>query len=150
MRYSLADYIVTIEPNDEAIKSFFGTLSIGGGNSGNCVGSISLSIVQNLWETTGYATGGWVHNKNYDRHGTCSIQINQMSPEVRSFVDLCNHYFSGDYGSVTITVTAARGEEIVPIATCADCYIQKTADQTYGPSAENQNWVFTCGQIVYN
>ena len=42
MKYSLANYILSIEPNDEIIKTYFGTISIGG--EGSAVGSISMNI----------------------------------------------------------------------------------------------------------
>lgn len=148
MRYSLADYIVTIKPNDPEIATVFQSLSIGG--QGTALGSINLNTNANLWETTGYPTGAWIHNKSYDRHGTCVININQMSPEVALLVQLCNHYYTGDYGGVTITVSAANGGESRTVATCIDCYVQKNADKTFGAAAENQNWVFTCGQVVYD
>ena len=55
MRYSLANYILSVKPDDPAINAMFGTISIGG--EGNAVGSITLETSNDMWQTKGYATG---------------------------------------------------------------------------------------------
>ena len=144
MKYSLANYILSIDSNDPTIKNMFGAISIGG--EGNYLGNIVVSIVNDMWSTNGYATGAWVHNKNLDRHGTVTVQLNQLSNQVAKFIQLCKIFYSGDYEGFTLSLSDINGNKI---ATGIDCYIQKIADQTYDSSASNQSWVFTCGQINY-
>lgn len=145
MKYSLANYILSIDSNDNEIKQMFGTISIGG--EGSYLGSISLSIENPIWNTTGYATGAWVHNKNLDKHGTATLNLNQLSDAVSRFIQLAKLYYSGDYNGFTLSLSDIGGNRI---ATCVDCYIREIPDQTFESQAGNQNWVFTCGQINYN
>lgn len=145
MKYSLANYIFSIDPNDPLVKEMFGTISIGG--DGSYLGNITLSLANNLIDTTGYPTGGWVHNKSLDRHGTANLQLNQLTEEVAKFIQLAKLYYSNDYEGFTISLSDINGNKI---ATCVDCYINKIPDQVYGESAENQTWTFNCGQINYN
>lgn len=145
MKYSLSDYILSIEPNDYEIKSIFGTISIGG--EGSHLDSITLSITNDMWSTDGYATGGWIHNKNLDRHGTATLSINQLSPAVEKFIQLCKMFYSKDYEGFTLSISDRNGNKI---ASCIDSYLVKIPDQVFGSSAANQNWSFTCGQINYN
>lgn len=144
-RYSLANYILSIDSNDSTIKNMFGTISVGG--EGNYLDSISISLGNNLWDTTGFATGAWVHNKNLSRVGTASLNLSQLSDSVSKFIKLCNTYYSGDYDGLTLSVVDNQGNKI---CTCIDCYIQKIPDQEFGATAGMQNWVFTCGQISFN
>lgn len=145
MRYSLANYILSVEPQSSDIKSMFGTISLGG--EGSYLGTISLSLNEDLWTTTGYATGGWVHNKSLDKHGTASVTLNQLSDPVSKFIQLCNIYYTGNYPGFTLSLSDIDGNKI---ATCIDCYITKIPDQVYANSASDQTWSFTCGQINYN
>ena len=145
MKYSLANYILSIDSNDSEIKRIFGTISIGG--EGSYLDSLSLSNNSNIFETQGYATGGYVHTKNLDRHGTATITLNQLSDKVGRFIQLAKLSLSGDYDGFTLSLTDSNGNKI---ATCIDCYIQKIPDQSFGSSAQTQTWVFTCGQINYN
>lgn len=145
MKYSLANYILSIEPNDAQIKQIFGVTTIGG--EGSSVDSITLSNLTNIYDTTGYATGGWVHNKSLDRHGTATISINQLSDRVTRFIQLAKLSLSGDYDGFTLSLTDIEGNKI---ATCVDCYIQNIPEQAFASTAANQTWTFTCGQINYN
>lgn len=145
MKYSLANYILSIDSNDYEIKNIFGTITIGG--EGDSLDSLSLSHNATMYETTGYATGGWVHNKNLDRHGTATITLNQLSDRVGRFIQLVKLAFSGDYEGFTLSLSDIDGNQI---ATCVDCYITKIPDQSFNPQAQNQTWTFTCGQINYN
>ena len=145
MKYSLANYILSIDSNDSEIKNIFGTISIGG--EGSYLGSISLSLQNPMWETTGFATGAWVHNKSLDRHGSATLTISQLSDAVARFIQLCKLYYSGDYNGFTLSLSDIAGNRI---ATCVDCYIEKIADQSFEAQSGNQSWVFTCGQINYN
>lgn len=145
MKYSLTNYILSIDPNDSAIKQMFGTVSIGG--EGSYLDSITLSNASNIFDTQGYATGGWVHNKSNDRHGTATISLNQLSDRVSRFIQLAKLSLSGDYEGFTLSLSDINGNKI---ATCVDCYITKIPDQTFTASAQNQSWEFTCGQINYD
>ena len=142
MRYSLSNYILSIEPNDPEIKRLFGTLSIGG--EGSVTDSIVISPEGTLFSTTGYATGGWVHNKSQDRHGSASLSINQLSKNVAKFIQLANLYYENDYDGFTLAVSDLAGNKV---ATCIDCYISSIPSQEFRSTASNQTWSFTCGQI---
>ena len=144
MKYSLANYILSIEPLDDTLKSIFGTTSIGG--EGNALDSIVLSQPTDMFSTSGYATGAWVHNKNLDRHGTATISLNQLSDRVGRFIQMAKLFISGDYDGFTLSLSDINGNKI---ATCVDCYITKIPDQSYANESANQSWVFTCGQINY-
>lgn len=145
MKYSLANYILSIESNDPEIKRIFGTISVGG--EGNYLGSMTFSIANPIWSTTGYATGAWVHNKSLDRHGTATLSLAQISEPVAKFIQLCKLYYSGDYEGFTLTLSDIAGNRIV---TGVDCYITQIPDQVYENESANQSWTFTCGQINYN
>lgn len=143
-RYSLANYILSISPKDQGIKSMFGVISLGGKDS--YLGNITISIDPTLWSTKGYATGAWVHDKNLSRVGSCSVSIHQLADEVIKFIRLCQYYYSGDYNGCTLTVSDTKGNKV---ATCEDCYISKIPDQTFGESSGNQTWSFTCGKVSF-
>lgn len=143
-RYSLANYIASIEPQDEKLKSMFGTISIGG--QGSYLGSIKLSLSADLWSTKGFATGAWIHDKNLDKTGTCTITLHQLSSEVIAFIRMCNVYYTGDYAGCTIAVSDAQGNKV---ATCEDCYITKIADQEFSNESADQDWGFTCGKVSF-
>lgn len=145
MRYSLANYILSIDSNDERIKSLFGTISIGG--EGSYLGSIAVGLATSMFSTSGYATGGWVHNKNLDRHGTTSITLNQLSDKVAKFIQLCKLFYQEDYDGFTLSLSDINGNKI---ATMVDCYISQIPQQDYGDSAADQTWTFNCGQINFN
>lgn len=143
-RYSLATHILSFTSNDNTINDIFGTVSIGG--EGSALDSIRIRLNENLWSTQGFATGGWVHNKNLSKAGTVEITINQLTDAVYKFIQLCNTYYAGDYEGLTITLSNNDGREICE---CIDCYIQKIPDQEYASTAQNQTWSFTCGKITF-
>lgn len=143
-RYSLANHILSIESNDPAIRNMFNVISIGG--EGSYTGSINVSQQNNLWETEGFATGGWVHNKNLSRCGTVTVNLSQLAEQVAKFIQLCNTFYSADYEGFTLTITTNEGRKI---ATCTDCYIQKIPDQNFSETAGRQDWTFTCGHIAF-
>ena len=145
MRYSLANYVLSIEPNDSRLKSMFGTISIGG--DGSYLGSITLSRTTSLFTTQGYPTGGWVHSKNLDRTGTASLNLNQLSSIVAKLVKMLNVYYTGDYDGLTLSVSDTSGNKI---ASAIDCYITQIPAQVLGSSAQDQTWSFTCGQVNFN
>lgn len=145
MKYSLADYILTIKPNELNAQAVFGNdISIGG--EGDYVGSISLSRQNDMWSTTTFTTGAWIHNKNLSRSGSVSVQLNQLAPQVGRFIQLCNVYYGSDYEGFTLTLTDSEQNQI---AECIDCYITGIPEQTFGDNAADQTWKFTCGQINY-
>ncbi len=144
MRYSLANYILSVKPDDPAINAMFGTISIGG--EGNAVGSITLETSNDMWQTKGYATGAWIHSKNLSRIGTATISLSQLTDAVAKFKTLCNKFYQADYAGFTLTLSDIDGNKI---ADCIDAYIRKVPAQENGETAADQQWVFTCGQIVY-
>lgn len=148
MKYSLADYILNIQSNDPSIAAIFGGvdgLSIGG--EGSVLDSLSINLDNNLWDTTSYATGGWVHSKNLSRSGTAQITLNQLSVKLGKLKQLCNMYYGGDYDGLTATLIDSTGKEI---AKCEDCFVQKIPSQDFGQNAGTQTWTLTCGKITIN
>ena len=144
-RYSLADYILSIKPNDPTINDSFGTITIGG--EGSYTDSLSLNPTENLYSTTGFSTGAWIHDKNLSRVGTATLNISQMSEQVRKFIMMAETFYAGDYDGFTLTLSTNTGDKV---ATCVDCYIQKIPEQSFGRTASNQSWTFTCGKISFN
>jgi len=143
MKYSLSNYILTVKTNDSALYSIFKELSIGG--EGSLVDSMSISLNSSLFTTTGFPTGGWVHDKNLDRTGTASVTLSQLSNNVDKLKQLMNAYYSGDYDGLTLTITDANANEVV---SCEDCFPSKFPDQQYQSKAQTQTWSFTCGKIT--
>lgn len=148
-KYSLTKYILSIKPSNDlsSATSDFGTITIGG--EGSYLDNISIKLTASLWSTTGYATGGWVHDKNLDKHGTVDITLNQMSDAVQKFIRLCETFYESDYDGFTITLSTNDADKRV-IATCIDCYITAIPTQTFQSSSQTQTWTFTCGKIIFS
>lgn len=144
MKYSLANYIVSIEPNDATIKSMFGVISIGG--EGSAVGSISATLTNDMWSTESFNTGAWVHSKNMSRTGTVTINLSQVSKEVAKFIKMCKLFYAGDYDGFTISISDISG---MKVCTAVDSYIQRIPAQEFGNTAANQSWSFACGQLSF-
>lgn len=144
MKYSLADYIVSIKPNDSSLKSF-GTISIGG--EGSATDSISVELDESLFETTSFATGAWVHDKNLARTGKIKISLSQLSDQIERLIQLARVYYGGDYEGMTVAVTDSSGQEI---ASCIDCYFTKIPAQEFTSKASNQSWELTSGKITFS
>lgn len=144
MRYNLSDYILSIKPTDSRINADFGTISVGG--EGSTTSSITFNTSTNLFDTEGYATGGWVHNKNLDRTGTAVLVLNQLADVVSRLKRLCAVYYGEDYDGFTLALVD-RNQQTV--ATAEDAYIQKIPEQAFGNEAADQSWTFTCGKITY-
>lgn len=145
MKYSLADYLLTVKTNDPALASVFSELTIGG--EGSYLDSITINIDANMWETTGYATGGWVHDKNLSRVGTATVSLSQLSEKISKFKNLVNMYYGGDFGGLTLTLMDSNANKI---AECEDAFIQKIPSQEFASKAAQQTWTFTCGKITIN
>lgn len=144
MRYCLADYIMSIEPSDSRLKQMFSKVTVGG--DGNALSSITLSLSDTLWSTTSFATGAWVHNKNLSKVGSAEIRISQLSSVVVKLKQMCKVYYSGNYSGFTISVTDSNG---TVVATANDCYPTKIPDQSFGETASEQSWSFTCGEVDF-
>lgn len=151
-RYSLTDYTVTvIVPNNLSKKLFLGsklnTITIGGKNS--YTDSITIETSQDLWTTKGDYTGSWVHEKNLDLTGTCTIKINQLSEVAYRLKTLCNIYRKSDTNCEGLTMElhdARNGKTIVKMS---DCLIKKIPSLSFETSSSSQSWEFTCGKIDY-
>ena len=145
MQYSLADYILSIKPNDATLAQIFQKVDIGG--EGSPVGSINVSLNSNLWSTTGFATGAWIHSKNLDRTGTIAINISQLSDNVAKFKQLVNVYYTGNYGGLTMSLIDSDGNEV---CSAVDCRPVQIPAQDFSTTAQMQSWSFTCGKITIN
>ena len=144
--YSLANYKMTITSSDANLVSVFGESMTIGGN-GSQVGSFSVSPNESIHSKQTYATGGYVFSKNYDRSGTISVNLNQLSDEVGKFKNLVKLYYGGDYGTLTIVLTNNENEKVVE---CIDCLPQGIPTQSFGDSASAQTWTFEVGKITIN
>lgn len=144
MRYSLADYILSIKSDDPNLQSF-GTISVGG--EGDAIDSISVELDNNMWDTTGFATGAWIHDKNLSRTGKVTITLSQLSDKVAKFVQLAKVFYTGDFEGLTMSVTDSSGQEV---ALCEDCYVVKIPRQDFASRAANQAWTFTAGRITFS
>ena len=151
-RYSLADYRVTVHiPAINGLAEEEITIGGPGENrEGSCVGEIKVTRRAELWTTEGDPTGSWVHNKNLDKTGTVEINLRQVSDYVIKLMMVCAAYESTDSGDgLTITVNPVISEGTDNFITCNDCYIQKIPDQDYTDTAKEQQWIFTCGQVLF-
>lgn len=144
-RYNLANYLVSITPNDTTLQNMFPNVVIGG--EGSMMDTITISRDNDMWSTTGFSTGGWVHNKNLSKIGKVLINISQLSERIARFKQMCEVYYGADYDGFTLSVMDNSGRKV---CTCIDCYVQKIPDQRFGPTADMQEWGFTCGEVNYN
>lgn len=159
-RYALADYqaVITVESEIDGFPS--GTqIAIGGpgdiSGPGSFLNSITVSRATDMWSTKGDATGSWVHEKSLDKHGTCVISLNQISDNIQRLINLCKAFESvaaqSNIKGLTITIYANSGENATTktVCVCNDCYISKTTDQVFGSESADQEWTFTCGQVIF-
>lgn len=148
MTYSLANYTLVIIPEDTSLITIFGKngagIAIGG--QGNAVGSVSAEHTQDLWSTTAFETGAWVHNKNCSKVGTINLSVSQLVEEISLFKKLCEEWRRSDCLGLTMSLT--NGAETIWKAT--DCYITREPAQEFGPQAGTQQWSFTCGVLTFN
>lgn len=144
-RYCLANYILSIKPNDPGINSSFGTITVGGEGSYN--DNITIRPEGQLFNTKGYPTGAWIHDKDLSRTGTVELSLNQLSDQVTKFIMMCETYYLSDYDGFTLTLATNEGTKVM---TAIDCYIQKIPDQAFASQSSNQTWIFTCGKISFN
>ena len=144
MKYSLANYICSIQPSDQTLLNVYGTISIGG--EGSTTASMSASRDDSLFQTTSYSTGGYVHNKNLSKMGKISLSLNQLADNVSKLKRLVNSYTTNDYSGLTITLTTSDGEIV---CTGIDCVPEKIPEQAFANSAADQTWTFTCGEINF-
>ena len=143
MKYSLSDYTLSISHSYGSYVQ--NPITIGG--QGSAIGSIEISVDGTLWSTKGYATGAWVHNKNLDRTGTVTISINQLSSSVSYFATICKLYYQNTSDKPMTLILKGRDQKL--IASMGDCYIQKIPSQSFGESANDQSWTFTCGTVTF-
>lgn len=147
MKYSLAKYSLTITTNDSRLQEIFGeSLTIGG--QGSTTDSISVSQSSGPMQINAYATGGYVFSQSYDRSGTASININQVSDAVNKLKKLLKATYTIEYDPFTIVVSDNEGNQVV---SCKDCYLGNSLPtQSFSESAADQTWNFICGQVTFN
>lgn len=154
MRYSLADYILSITlPNNLAQDLNFDkpTFTIGG--EGSYLDKIEFELLNDLFSTEGDSTGSWVHNKNLSRVGTCTITVQMLSEKTTVFKKVCNIFYQAssaavnrDYDGCTLSLSDNYGNEIV---TAIDCYFTKVPSLSLQVESQKQDWVLTCGSITF-
>ena len=145
MKYSLANYILSIQANDDTLRNLFSNVSIGG--EGSATDSIKVSLDAELFSTENFATGAWVHNKNLARTGSIDVSISQLSDRVAKFKQMCSIFYNGEYDGFTLSLVDNLGNKV---CTAIDCYLTKIPDQEFGEKAANQTWSFTCGEITFD
>ena len=143
--YSLGNYIFSIKPNDQTLLDSFNVISIGG--EGSYLNTIRIRRNNNLFTTTSYATGGWIHDKNLSRVGTVEITISQLSDAIIKFIRMSEIFFEGEYEGFTLTLSKNDGTKV---CTCIDCYITTIPEQGFAETSQTQTWSFTCGQINFS
>lgn len=162
-QYSLADYQLTIGLSEQIAQALGLTdsngniltnFSIGGpgeDKEGSFVGQITVNRAQDLFTTSGDATGSWVHDKNLNRTGTITIDITQISDTIITLVQLCQIFESvqTNMPGLELTINSVVSTTSTTMVSGRDCYIQKLPDITYGENAGRLTWTFTCGQIIY-
>ena len=162
-QYSLADHQLTIGIPERiarqlGLRDSFGNLltnfTIGGpgeNGEGSFVGQIAAERSEELFKTTGDATGSWVHDKNLNRTGTITLEITQISDDVVTLVQLCQIYESlqTNMPGLELTISSVATGTSTTMVTGRDCYIQKLANLTLASEAQRLTWVFTCGQVIY-
>jgi len=148
MRYSLADYVLTISI-PQKLRTALGITTISVGGEGSYLDNFSFSMRKDTWETQGDDTGGWIHTKSYNRIGDASLTLNMLSEQVVQLTRLFNIYFSSEQldEGVTITLSDASSNTVV---TCNDCYVKRIPDLSIQASPGTRTWQFTCGQIIFN
>ena len=146
MKYSLAKYSMSISSIDGILQQIFGeSLTIGG--QGSMTGSISIRQNTSPSKLDGYTTGGYVYSASFDRTGSISVSINQMSDAVSKFKQLLKAYYQADFEPFTITVSDNEGNQV---AECIDCNLRDIPEQSFGSDAADQTWSFDCGRITFN
>lgn len=149
MKYSLVDYILTIEM-DSNVQRTLGfenpTISIGG--EGSYLDTITIEQTQDTWDTSGDATGGWIHRKSLNRVGTAALSLNMLSPRVAQLTKLFNLYFTHpDIADSGLTLTLANAKSTI-VATCIDAYITKIPSLTFSEQPGTRTWTFTAGKVT--
>ena len=151
MKYSLANYILSIKIPQE-LKAVFGEDFIVGGAGDNQRGSYTTSIDvsrnQDLYTLKADATGSWVHEKNLNQSGTISVNLNQMAPVGAKLTKLF-YALSAYSGNQEITMTIC-GNDSTPIITANDCVLANIPDLQLQSSVNDRTWTFNCGQVIYN
>lgn len=126
------------------------TILLGGDDS--YVGSISFQYKTNAWEVTGDPTGSWVHTKNRDRTGTCTLSMNQVAYKGAMLIKIFNIYYNDTardeeiIDGFDIYVTDRKGRKLM---SAMDCYVQNVPTMEYGSTPRDLSWTFNCGRITY-
>ena len=144
MRYSLADYLVTIGDIDSA----FGQDPITIGGEGSYTDTISVVRTDNAYETIGDATGSWVHKKSLSSVGTVTMTLNQVADKIAKLRQLFNVYYQQDILN-GFTVTIVDSEQHT-VAKCIDCFVQNIPEQSFSSDPATQPWVITCGKVIFD
>lgn len=149
-RYCLANYILAIDITDPEARTIFGdTITIGG--NGSYLDNITISRTNNIYEVAGDNTGSYIFNKNLNKTGTITISINQLHDNITIFKRLVNYCYEHDMEPLTISLRTNNSNplNIETIATCTDCLLQGTPNQSFGNTATTQIWTFICGIIDF-
>lgn len=146
---SQANSIIS-ELGDDTLNSK-NVMLIGGDDS--YVGSISFNYSQDGWTVQGDPTGSWVHTKNRNRTGTCTLDMNQVAYKSAMLIKIFNIYYndtSAETGEIIdgfdIYVTDRKGRKLM---SAMDCYVANVPSMTYGSTPRDLQWKFNCGRIKY-
>lgn len=146
-RYSLSDYTLTITSNESDLSGSgaINGLQIGGVQS--YIGEISIDLNEEAFTTEGDATGGWVHSFSRNRTGTITVNLRFVNENVKKLIYLLNLYYSSTeaFKGINITISSRNGT----LATANDCYVQKVPNFRLEDEAQDLDFEFTCGEIVF-
>lgn len=161
-QYSLADYQLVIGWKAIAEKlnlrdregNLLTNFVIGGpgeDGQGSFVGQIVVNRTQDLFTTTGDATGSWVHDKNLNKTGTITVDITQISDDIITLVQLCQIFESiqSNVPGLELSINSVSSGVSTTMVTGKDCLIQKLPELPLAETAGRLSWVFTCGQVIY-
>lgn len=148
-KYALSDYQLAIalpdNITDSRLNNIFTIGGTGDNGEGSFLGEIRVERKNNTYDTESDVTGSWVHNKSRALNGTISVKIRQISDDVVKLINLCNYYYDNFADGVTITISKENNNIVKGV----DCYLTQIPNLSYGDKADELDWEFTCGQILY-
>lgn len=135
--YSFEDTSVTIShPN-------FGTYSA----YGTGIGSISVSMANNVTEHEVAADLAVIISKSVKRNGTVTFDVTQSSDFnswLKKFTSFLEESSTDQFALATISIiNKSTGDNYF----CTGVSHQKRADNQYGSTAQNRSWTMMCADI---
>lgn len=144
MRYSLAEYKLTLTSSNKLTNLLSSPITIGG--NGSYLESFSFNYENDIWNTVSDATGSYIHQKNLSKNGIASITTNMLSENAKRFTTIANRYLIDSNDELQLVLTS--NDSTTPIVECKSCYIKRIPQKTFSKETSNETWEFTCGEIT--